>query len=57
MKLLKQAQANAERENISITEAVLRIIESEGNSDTVEKAFSQSPASAPDAEWPDYGAA
>ena len=67
VKLLAQAQSDAEREKISIfgtsakyisaTEALLRIIEIEGNSDLIIKAFAQSTASTPDKDWPDYSAA
>jgi hypothetical protein len=55
--LLAQAQSDAERQKISVTEALLRIIEIEGNSDLIIKAFAQSTASTPDKDWPDYSAA
>jgi hypothetical protein len=57
VKLLAQAQSDAERQKISVTEALLRIIEIEGNSDLIIKAFAQSTASTPDKDWPDYSAA
>jgi hypothetical protein len=41
VKLLKQAEANAGRDKISVTEAALRLIESEQNSELIQKALAK----------------
>ena len=53
-RLLKQAEAEAKENKITVTDALLNILEDKNSAELVKKAFAQSPTLTPKPDFPDY---